>query len=93
MYEEWFQSVAQDMGINNIKYIGNAVQIEFPESISENLDGEKLFLQIYSINNKFTLKYFNKKLIISLNILNRKNDYVKDLLDLLILVKTCIKGK
>ena len=53
--------------------------------------GEKLFLQRYCINQKFRLKYVNKKIIISLSILNRKGDYVKDLLDLLLLVKSCIK--
>ena len=44
-----------------------------------------------SINNKFRVKYFLKRIIISLNILNRKGDYVKDLLDLLLLIKDCIK--
>ena len=45
----------------NIKYIGNNVEIEFPEEISNKLDGEKLFLEIYTINSKFKMKYFNKK--------------------------------
>ena len=91
MYEEWFQSIADDMKIINIKYIGNNVEIELPTNISDMIDGEKLFLQIYGINQKFRLKYVNKKIIISLSILNRKGDYVKDLLDLLLLVKSCIK--
>ena len=92
MYEEWFQNLAEKMGIDNIRYLGNNVEVVIPENISCKLDGEKLFLQIYTINNKFRLKYTNKILIISLNILNRKNDYVKDLLDLLLLIKECIKG-
>ena len=92
MYEEWFQKEAESLNIKNIKYIGNNVEIEFPENISEKLDGERLFLEIYSINSKFKLRYFNKKLVISLNIVNRDNDYVKDLLDLLLLIKACIKA-
>ena len=91
MYEEWFQSIADDMKITNIKYIGSNVEIELPTNISDMIDGEKLFLQIYTINPKFRLKYVNKKIIISLSILNRKGNYVKDLLDLLLLVKSCIK--
>ena len=91
MYEEWFQSIADDMKITNIKYVGSNVEIELPINISDMIDGEKLFLQIYTINPKFRLKYVNKKIIISLSILNRKGDYVKDLLDLLLLVKSCIK--
>ena len=91
MYEEWFQKEAKSLNIENIKYIGNNVEIEFPKEISDNIDGEKLFLQIYSINSKFKLKYFNKKIIISLNIVNRNGDYVKDLLDLILLIKSCIK--
>ena len=91
MYEEWFQNVADEIHIDNIRYLGNNIEIEIPESISSSLDGEKLFLQIYSINPKFRLKYFNKRIMISLNILNRNGDYVKDLLDLLLLIKSCIK--
>lgn len=91
MYEEWFEKEAKNMNIENIKYIGSNVEIELPQDISSNIDGEKLFLQIYSINSKFKLKYFNKKLIISLNIINRNGDYVKDLLDLILLLKSCIK--
>ena len=91
MYEEWFQRVADDMKINNIRYYGNNIEIIIPENISSKIDGEKLFLQIYSINNKFRIKYINKNLIINLNILNRNGEYVKDLLDLLLLIKDCIK--
>ena len=91
MYEEWFNFEVDKLGINNIKYVGNTVNIELPENISNRINGEKLFLQIYTINNKFKIKYFLKRLIISLNILNRQNDYVKDLLDLLLLIKECIK--
>ena len=91
MYEEWFQKEAISLNIKNIKYIGNSVEIEFPESISNSIDGEKLFLQIYSINSKFKLRYYNKKLLISLNIINRNGEYVKDLLDLILLIKSCIK--
>jgi len=91
MYEEWFQNEAEKLNINNIKYFNNTVEIEFPEFISSQIDGEKLFLQIYTINPKFKIKYFNKKLFVSLNIINRKFDYVKDLLELIILIKSCIK--
>lgn len=91
MYEEWFQKEAENLEVKNVKYLYNNVEIEFPEKISNNIDGEKLFLQLYAINPKFKIKYFNKKLIVSLNIINRDNDYVKDLLDLLLLVKSCIK--
>ena len=91
MYEEWFQKLVDEMKIDNIRYLGNNIEIIIPENISTKLDGEKLFLQIYTINNKFRLKYISKTLIISLNILNRKSDYVKDLLDLLLLIKECIK--
>ena len=90
MYEEWFQNDAESLGINNIKYFNNNVELEIPEDISSKIDGEKLFMQLYSINPKFKIKYFNKKLFISLNIVNRKGDYVKDLVELISLLKCCI---
>jgi len=91
MYEEWFQNEADRMKIENIKYFNNYIELEIPEYISSKVDGEKLFLQLYSINPKFKIKYSNKKLYISLNIINRKGDYVKDLVELITLLKTCIK--
>ena len=91
MYEEWFQNEADMLDIKNIKYINNSVEIEVPENISSKIDGEKLFLQIYTINPKFRIKYFDKKLYVTLNIFNRTGDYVKDLLDLVLLLKSCIK--
>lgn len=90
MYEEWFQNDAESLGINNIKYFNNNVELEIPEDISSKIDGEKLFMQLYSINPKFKIKYFNKKLFISLNIINRNGDYVKDLVELISLLKCCI---
>ena len=92
MYEEWFQREAESLRITNIEYINNTVDIEIPENISNYIDGEKLFLQIYSINPKFRIKYLNKKLYINLSIVNRNGDYVKDLLDVILLLKTCIKN-
>jgi len=92
MYEEWFQNEVKKLNIKNIKYLNNIVDIEIPENISINIDGEKLFLQIYTINNKFRIRYFEKKLYISLNIVNREGDYVKDLLDVILLIKSCIKN-
>ena len=91
MYEEWFEKIADKLNITDIKYINKNVEIEFSEDLSNKIDGEKLFMQIYSINPKFKIKYFNKKIIISLNIVNRNGDYVKDLLNLLLTVETCIK--
>ena len=90
MYEEWFQNDAESLGINNIKYFNNNVELEIPEVVSSKIDGEKLFMQLYSINPKFKIKYFNKKLFISLNIINRQGDYVKDLVELISLLKCCI---
>ncbi len=92
MYEEWFQSIADELKITNIRYLNNLVEIEIPEEISNKIDGEKLFLKIYNINPKFKLKYALKRIHISLNIANRNSDYVKDLLDLIILIKDCIKN-
>lgn len=91
MYEEWFEHLAFKLNITDIKYINKCVEIELPEVLSNKIDGEKLFMQLYSINPKFKIKYFNRKINVSLNIVNRAGDYVKDLLNFLLLVEICIK--
>ena len=44
--------------------------------ISNEVNGEKLFMVLYSINPKLSLRYFNKEIIIKLNLINLDKHYV-----------------
>ena len=66
MYEEWFEKIAATLGITHVTQNERIVEIELPENISNNVKADKLFMEAYSINNKFKFRYFNKKIIISI---------------------------
>lgn len=70
MYEEWFEKIAKKLNITRVKQTEREIVIEIPEDISSNIKGDKLFLESYSINPKFQIKYENKRIIISLLIKN-----------------------
>lgn len=66
MYEEWFEKLAEKMEVTTVHQKENSIEIELPEKISQQIKGDKLFLEAYNINPNFTFKYINKKIIISL---------------------------
>lgn len=76
MYEEWFEKVAKRLNITNVKQTERDIMVEIPENISNLIKGDKLFLEAYNINPKFQLKYFNKKIQVSLVIRGLKDHFV-----------------
>ena len=68
MYEEWFEKLALRLNISKVIQNSNYIEVYVPSAISEKVDGEKLFMVLYSINPKFNLRYFNKEIIIKLNL-------------------------
>jgi len=66
MYEEWFEKIAESLGITRVLQNDKLVEVELPVELSNNIKADKLFMEAYSINNKFKFKYFNKKIIISI---------------------------
>lgn len=86
MYEEWFEKLAQRLNITEVVQNQRFVTITLPEEISSQIKGDKLFLQAYNINPKFSLKYENKKIMISLNLLQQKNHFIYDVVKLLQLI-------
>ena len=68
MYEEWFEKIAKRLNIKRVVQNDRFIEIELPPEVSSKIKGDKLFLEAYSITPKFQLKYFNKRIIISLPI-------------------------
>jgi len=66
MYEEWFEKIAASLGITRVLQNDRLIEIELPENISNNIKADKLFMEAYSLSNKFKFRYFNKKIIITI---------------------------
>lgn len=87
MHEEWFDWLANSLNITQIKQTENFIEITIPPLLSDKINGEKLFLQLYSINHKFKIKYQMKTIFISLPIKDLEKHYIYYLIDLLEAIK------
>jgi len=83
MYEEWFEKLALKLKINTVIQTKTYIEIYLPEELSSKINGEKLFLKLYSINTKFSIRYIAKKIIIKLPTINLEKHYLYYLVELL----------
>ena len=83
MYEEWFEKLAERLKITDVRQTDRNITIVLPEEVSSKIKGDKLFLEAYSINPKFQLKYENKKIYLSLNLLPLKTHFIFDVVKLI----------
>ena len=91
MYEELFESQANKLNINKVVQTKNFITVYFPDELTNNIDGDKLFMKIYSINRKFRFGQKGKELMITLDIVNLDKHYIYYLIELLNVVKECQK--
>lgn len=83
MYEEWFEKLAEQLSITNVKQDPRKISVTLPESVSSKIKGDKLFLEVFSIHPKFQMKYENKEIVISLPTLNLEKHFVYYMVELL----------
>ena len=83
MLEKCTEGLLKEMGIFNITQTQEFTTINIPETISNKIDGEKLFLEVYNINPKFKLSYKNKMITVSLRTDNLPKSYIYYIFDLL----------
>ena len=83
MYEEWFEKLALKLDIKNVIQTSAYVEIHLTQELSSKINGEKLFLKLYSINPKFTIRYMSKRIIIKLPTINLEKHYLYYLVELL----------
>ena len=71
-----FYIIAKKIASYVLYFTKNFVELYIPSDISNKVNGEKLFMVLYSINPKLSLRYFNKEIIIKLNLINLDKHYV-----------------
>ncbi len=83
MYEELFESMKKDKGIENVKQNADNIEITFTFDKSQNINAEKLFVESYKICKNFKLKYINKKIVLILFIKNLDKHWIYYLIEIL----------
>ena len=91
MYEELFEHKARDLGIKKIIQTKNFISIYLPIELSNNIDGDTLFMQAMDISRKIRFSMKNKELIITLDLINLDKHFIYYLNDIIDVVKKSIK--
>ena len=76
MYEEWFEKLAKKLEIEQVKQTKNTVELYFSSNISNKIDGEKLFMDAYSISRMFRFGLKNNHLVIILDTIKLDEHYL-----------------
>ncbi len=83
MHEEWFEKLARNLKIEKIRQTDNFIEITLPLDLTSKIDGDKLFMDVTSINRKFRFSMKNDSLIITLDIVNLEKHFIYYLIELL----------
>ena len=82
MYEEWFEKLANRLGVKRIKQTKTFVDIELSEEYSSKVNGEELFNLTYDISHHFRLNYKDNKIHIILDLVNLDKHFLLYLIEL-----------
>ena len=91
IYETWFEKKASELGIKDIKQTKNSIEVILPKELTNQIDGEKLFVELYSLSNMFRLSMKLQRLSIILDIVKLDKHFIYYLIDMLDIVKESIK--
>lgn len=76
MYEEWFEKLAKNLNIKDVKQTNNSIEITLPKGMSEEIDGEKLFIEAYEISRMFRFSYKFGRIVIVLDTVKLDGQYL-----------------
>lgn len=90
MHEEWFEKLAKNLNIKQVRQTDNFIEITLPKEITEKIDGDKLFTSVNDISRKFRFSMRLNNLIITLDLINLDEHFIYYLIKLLEIVKNSI---
>ncbi len=93
MYEELFEKIIKSVDIKNVQQTKNFIAITLSKSLTKEIDGEILFLDLMKLTRKFRFSMKNEQLIINLDIVNLDKHFIYYLIDMIDIIKKSIKKK
>ena len=90
MHEELFEKEAQKLNITNIKQTKNSVEIILDKELTNNIDGDVLFVEASSLSRMFRFSMKFGRLTIILDTVKLDKHFVYYLIDLLKILKKSI---
>ena len=83
MYEEWFESMKKDKGIEKVNQTDKTIEIVFDEFTTNNMKADELFVNAYKVSPNFKLNYAYKRLRLILNIINLDKHWIYYIVDVI----------
>ena len=93
MREELFETEAKKLNIKKIIQTKNFIEVHLPKELTDNINGDELFLKVCSLTRKFRFGMKNRELIITLDTINLDKHYIYYLMDLLKIINESKKIK
>ena len=93
MYEEWFEKMASSIGIKKVKQTKNFIEITLPKNLTENIDGQLLFLEANKITKMFRFALKEEQLVIILDTVKLEKHFIYYLIELMEVINKAINKK
>lgn len=91
MYEEWFEKMVASLDITDVRQTKNFISITLSKELTEQVNGELLFLLASNITRNFRFGMRGNHLIITLDIVRLEKHFIYYLIELLEVIKKAIQ--
>ena len=91
MHEEWFEKLANKYNITKIRQTNNFIDVTLPLELTNNIDGERLFIETSKLSRMFRFKMINKCLVVTLDTIKLDKHFIYYLIDFMKLLEKSIK--
>lgn len=91
MYSEYFEKLSEKVGVKEVKYNKNSIDVVFDKEITSKVDGQKLFFEVTNISRMFRFSMRGSLLVVTLDTVKLDKHYIYYLIDLLNSVLGSIK--
>ena len=93
MHEELFEKLARDLNITRIRQTKNFIEITLPKELTNNINGQQLFMNVSSLSRMFRFSMKLGMITITLDTIKLDKHFIYYLIDLMKEIKNCIKGE
>ncbi len=90
MYQEWFEKLANNLNIKNIKQTKNFIEITIDPELTQRINGELLFIEINRISRMFRLSMKYKRLVITLDTVKLDKHFIYYLIEMMEVIEKSI---
>lgn len=93
MYEEWFEKLAFQFHITQIRQTKNFIEFVLPKELTEQVNGELLFLETMRLTKKFRFSLRHECLVITLDLINLEKHFIYYLVEFMEVLEKSITKK